>query len=64
MNLKNIEQVAKEKLGMQTLSGNNTEYINLPKKDYTETASEKVVIQDEGWLQKIINAVKSWFNKS
>ena len=62
MNLKNIEQVAKEKLGMQNLSGNNSVYINLPKKDYTETASEKVKIEDEGWLQKIINTVKSWFN--
>lgn len=62
MNLKNIEQVAKEKLGMQSLSGNNTVYINLPKKDYTETASEKVVIQDESWIQKILTTVKSWFN--
>ena len=60
MNLKYIEQMAKEKLGMQKLTNRDTVYINLPKKDYTESASEKVVVEEENWFQKIINKI---FNK-
>ena len=60
LNLKYIEQTAKEKLGMQKLTNRDTVYINLPKKDYTESASEKVVVEEENWFQKIINKI---FNK-
>lgn len=60
LNLKYIEQMAKEKLGMQKLTNRDTVYINLPKKDYTESASEKVVVEEENWFQKIINKI---FNK-
>ena len=59
LNLKYIEQMAKEKLGMQKLTNRDTVYINLPKKDYTESASEKVVVE-ENWFEKIINKI---FNK-
>ena len=60
LNLNYIEQMAKEKLGMQKLTNRDTVYINLPKKDYTESASEKVVKEEENWFTKIINKV---FNK-
>ena len=54
INISNIERVAKEELGMQKLSSKQTVYITLPKKDYVETASEKVVINDnQSWWEKI-----------
>ncbi|MCI8345360.1 MAG: hypothetical protein HFJ42_05280 [Clostridia bacterium] len=46
LNLKNIEQMAKEMLGMQKLDNSQKVYINLPKKDYIESASEEVVIEE------------------
>ncbi len=60
-NLNNIEKEAKEKLGMQKLTNKQTVYVNLPKKDYVESPSEKVVIeQNDNWLTKIVNKI---FNK-
>lgn len=47
LNLKNIEQMAKEMLGMQKLDNSQKVYINLPKKDYIESASEEVVIEEK-----------------
>lgn len=47
LNLNNIEQMAKEKLGMQKLTNNQKIYVNLPKKDYIEIASEEVVIEEK-----------------
>lgn len=59
LNLKNIEQAAQEKLGMQKLSQNQKIYINLPKKDYVEPASEEIKTEEEGnVLQKIIKFIK------
>ena len=59
INLNNIEQAAKEKLGMQKLTNKQTIYVNLPKKDYIESASEEVIIQeDESVFKKIINLFK------
>ena len=43
INISNIEKVAKEELGMQKLTSKQTVYVTLPKKDYVETESEKVV---------------------
>ena len=57
LNLNYIEQMAKEKLGMQKLTNKDTVYINLPKKDYTESASEKIKIDDKNWFEKIIDKV-------
>ena len=58
LNLSNIEKQAKEKLGMQKLSSNQTIYINLPKKDYVETAPEKVIVQEEkNWFEKFIDKI-------
>lgn len=55
-NLSNIEKIAKERLGMTKLTNKQTVYISLPKKDYVESASEKVVIEEEkSWIQSIID---------
>lgn len=53
LNLSNIEKEAKEQLAMEKLTNKQTVYVSLPKRDYVEAATEKVVI-DEG---------KSWFEK-
>ena len=54
LNIKNIEKEAKEKLGMEKLTNKQTVYVTLPKKDYVESATEKVVLKEEKtWLQKI-----------
>ena len=58
LNLSNIKKVAEEELGMQKLSTKQTIYVTLPKKDYVETASEKVIIEEEESLwQKIIDKI-------
>lgn len=46
LNLNNIEKQAKELLGMQKLDNKQRVYINLPKKDYIEPASEEVEVQE------------------
>ncbi len=56
LNIKNIEKEAKEQLGMEKLTSKQTVYVNLPKKDYVEAATEKVVVQEEkSWLQKVVD---------
>lgn len=56
LNFYNIEKVAKEELGMQKLSGKQTVYVSLPKKDYVESASEKVVIyESKSWWEELID---------
>ena len=58
LNLNNIEKVAKEELGMQKLSSKQTVYVTLPKKDYVESASEKVVIEEEkNWWEEIVDKI-------
>lgn len=58
LNLNTIEKLAKEKLGMQKLTNKQTLYINLPKKDYVESASEEVVIEKEGnWLNNLVSKI-------
>lgn len=46
LNLNNVEQMAKEKLGMQKLNNNQKIYVSLPKKDYIEPAAEEVKLED------------------
>lgn len=56
MNINNIEQAAKEKLGMQKLTNKQTVHISLPKKDYVEAATEKVVLEEQkNWFEKIVD---------
>ena len=58
LNIKNKEKEAKEKLGMEKLTNKQTVYVTLPKKDYVESASEKVVVKEEkNWIQKIIDCI-------
>lgn len=59
INISNIEKVAKEELGMQKLSSKQTVYVTLPKKDYVETASEKVVKNEENktWWQSLVDKI-------
>lgn len=54
LNLSNIEKEAKEQLAMEKLTNKQTVYVTLPKKDYVEAATEKVVIDEEkSWYEKI-----------
>ena len=58
LNLSNIEQVAKEKLGMQKLDNSQKVYVSLDKKDYVEPASEEVVMEEEkSWLEQILDTL-------
>lgn len=58
LNLKTVEQSAKELLGMQKADNSQTVYINLPKEDYVEPATEEIVQEDTtNWFQKIINVI-------
>ena len=61
INLNNIEQAAKELLGMQKLSSKQTFYISLPKKDYVEPRTEKVIINEEepSAIDNIIEKIKN-----
>ena len=55
LNLNAVEQSAKEKLGMQKPDNNQKVYVNLEKKDYIQSATEEVVIEDgKSCFQKII----------
>ena len=63
LNLSNREKQAKEKLGLQKLTNKQTVYVSLPKKDYIESATEKVEISDnneENWFEKIVD---KFFNR-
>ena len=59
LNFSNIEKQAKEKLGMQKLTNKQTIYVNLPKKDYIEPATEKVEISDnnKNWFEKFVDKI-------
>lgn len=58
LNLNTIEKLAKEKLGMQKLTNKQTLYINLPKKDYVESASEKIIMEKEkNWFEKFVDKI-------
>lgn len=58
VNISNIEKIAKEELGMQKLNSKQTVYVTLPKKDYVESASEKVIIeQNKNWFEKLADKI-------
>lgn len=55
LNLNNIEQAAKDKLGMQKLENNQKIYVSLPKQDYVAPATEQIVMEEEmGFFEKLI----------
>ena len=58
LNLNNIEKLAKEKIGMQKLTNKQTVYVTLPKKDYVESASEEVVVEEnKSWFEQILEKI-------
>lgn len=58
LNLQTVEQSAKEMLGMQKLDKSQTVYINLPKQDYVEPATEEIIKEDNSSLwEKIVNFI-------
>ena len=61
LNLDNIEQSAKEKLGMQKLDNSQKVFVSLDKKDYVEAGTDNIDISNEqdelNWFQKIINKI-------
>ena len=62
INLNNIEQAAKEKLGMQKRTNKQTRYINLSKKDYVETKVEEIILEEENsFLENIWKKIKNIF---
>ena len=61
LNLSNVEQQAKELLGMQKLTNQQIVYVNLEKDDHIESAAESVNINEESFFDKIINTVKNLF---
>lgn len=62
INLSTIEQSARELLGMQKLNNKQIVQISLPKKDYIEPRTEKVIINEEQSLfDKIVEKIKNIF---
>lgn len=62
LNLNNIEQAAKEMLGMQKLTSKQTVYISLSKEDYTESKTEKVIIEEEkNFFEELKEKIKNIF---
>lgn len=58
LNLQNVEKAAEEKLGMQKVSNTQTIYVNLPREDYIEPASETVETSKEtSWFMEIWNLI-------
>lgn len=63
LNLNNIEQVAKEKIGMQKLNNDQKIYVSLPKEDYVAPAAEQVVIEEDvGFFEKLIQGFTKTIN--
>lgn len=62
LNLTNIEQQAKSLLGMQKLTSKQTEYIELPKVDHIEPASENVILEEnKGFFEKVGDFISQLF---
>ena len=62
LNLNDLEQIAREQLGMQKATSGKTKYISLPKKDYVEGATEEIKIEQEtNIIQKIIDYIMNIF---
>ena len=62
LNINNIEQAAKDLLGMQKLSSKQTIYLTLPKKDYVEPSTEEVIIEENlSMFDKLSNYINDLF---
>lgn len=63
LNLSNVEEAAKEKLGMQKLDNGQKVFVTLDKKDYVEAGTQDISITEETndtWFEKVIKKI---FNK-
>lgn len=58
VNLKNIEKVASEQLGMKKQTTEQTIYTQLPKEDYVEISGEEIQKDKVGFLESILNLFK------
>lgn len=62
LNVNNIEQAAKEILGMQKLTNKQIIYISINKKDYVEPRTEEVIInKDVSLWESIVEKIKNIF---
>jgi len=62
LNLSNIEQQAKDLLGMKKLTNKQTVYVDLPKTDYIQAAAEEVIIEEEqSFIGKIFSEIDKLF---
>ena len=61
LNLGNIEQQAKELLGMQKLTNKQIVYVNIEKDDHVEAAAENVKMANDSIFTKAFNAIKRMF---
>lgn len=58
LNLKNVEESAEKKLGMQKLENDQKIYVTLPKKDYTEAATPEIEVETEtNWFKSLISKI-------
>ena len=63
LNLSNVKNAAKDKLGMKELDNGQKVYVTLDKKDYVEGATENIDItsdtgnSSDAWYKKIINKI-------
>ena len=63
LNLSNVKNAAKDKLGMQELDNGQKVYVTLDKKDYVEGSTENIDITSDSdkssdtWYKKIINKI-------
>lgn len=62
MNSNNLEQKAKDLLGMQKLTNKQIVYISIPRKDYVEYKAEEIIMEEEkGFFESIIDKIKEIF---
>ena len=62
LNLTDLEQIAKEQLGMQKATSSQTKYVALPKKDYVEAATEEIKIEEaKNIFEKIMEYILNIF---
>ena len=60
LNLDNIEQPAKENLGMQKLDNNQKVFVDLEKKDFIESGEKNIdnlEESDNSWFNKLLNYI-------
>lgn len=60
LNLSKIEKSATELLGMKKIDEAQKVYVNLPKKDYVEAASEQVIVEEKSWFEELIDGIMSF----